>query len=63
MQDLHRLARQGNMREIVLWAERIASLDERYSAFAAELRSLAKNYRTKAIVQFVERHLEGGQAS
>jgi hypothetical protein len=51
------------MREIVLWAERIASLDERYSAFAAELRSLAKNYRTKAIVQFVERHLEGGQAS
>ncbi len=23
MQDLHRLARQGNMREIVLWAERI----------------------------------------
>jgi len=63
MQDLHRLARQGNMREIVLWAERITLLDERYSAFAAELRSLAKNYRTKAIVQFVERHLEGGQAS
>jgi signal transduction histidine kinase/CheY-like chemotaxis protein len=63
MQNLHRLARQGNMREIVLWAERIATLDERYSAFAAELRSLAKNYRTKAIVQFVERHLEGGHAS
>ena len=63
MQDLHRLARQGNMREIVLWAERIATLDERYSAFAAELRSLAKNYRTKAIVQFVERHLEGEHAS
>jgi len=63
MQNLHRLARQGNMREIVLWAERIATLDERYSAFAAELRSLAKAYRTKAIVQFVERHLEGGHAS
>jgi len=63
MHDLHRLARQGNMREIVLWAERITALDERYSAFAAELRSLAKNYRTKAIVQFVERHLEGGHAS
>ena len=63
MQDLHRLARQGNMREIVLWAEHIATLDERYSAFAAELRSLAKNYRTKAIVQFVERHLEEGHAS
>src|SRR5471032_382505 len=63
MQNLHRLARQGNMREIVLWAERIATLDERYSAFATELRSLAKNYRTKAIVQFVERHLEGGHAS
>ena len=63
MQDLHRLARQGNMREIVLWAEHIATLDERYIAFAAELRSLAKNYRTKAIVQFVERHLEEGHAS
>ena len=63
MQDLHRLARQGNMREIMLWAERIATLDERYSAFATELRMLAKNYRTKAIVQFVERHLEGEHAS
>ncbi|KLU24800.1 histidine kinase [Caballeronia mineralivorans PML1(12)] len=63
MENLHRLARQGNMREIMLWAERITMLDERYSAFAAELRTLAKNYRTKALVQFVEQHLEGGHAS
>jgi signal transduction histidine kinase/CheY-like chemotaxis protein len=63
MANLHRLARQGNMREIMLWAERITMLDERYSAFAAELRTLAKNYRTKALVQFVEQHLEGGHAS
>ena len=63
MENLHRLARQGNMREIMLWAERITMLDERYSAFAAELRTLAKNYRTKALVQFVEQHLEGGPAS
>ena len=63
MENLHRLARQGNMREIMLWAERITTLDERYSAFAAELRTLAKSYRTKALVQFVEQHLEGGHAS
>jgi signal transduction histidine kinase/DNA-binding NarL/FixJ family response regulator len=63
LETLHRLARQGNMRAIVLWAERMTTLDERYGAFAAELRALAKNYRTKAIVQFVEQHLEGRHAS
>jgi signal transduction histidine kinase/CheY-like chemotaxis protein len=63
LEVLHRLARQGNMREIVLWAERITHLDARYGAFAAELRALAKGYRTKAIVQFVEQHLEGRHAS
>jgi signal transduction histidine kinase/CheY-like chemotaxis protein len=63
LETLHRIAREGNMREIVLWAERITALDERYGAFAAELRALAKNYRTKAIVQFVEQHLEGRHVS
>ncbi|WP_213776667.1 ATP-binding protein [Caballeronia sp. dw_276] len=63
LETLHRLARQGNMREIVMWAERIAHLDARYGAFAAELRALAKGYRTKAIVQIVEQHLEGRHAS
>jgi DNA-binding response OmpR family regulator len=63
LDKLHRLARQGNMREIVLWAERVTTLDERYGAFAAEVRALAKSYRTKAIVQFVEQHLEGRHVS
>ncbi|KQR78378.1 histidine kinase [Burkholderia sp. Leaf177] len=63
LETLHRLARQGNMREIVLWAERISHLDARYGAFAAELRALAKGYRTKAIVQIVEQHLEGRHTS
>ena len=63
LETLHLLARQGNMREIVLWAERIITLDERYASFAAELRALAKSYRTKAIVQFVEQHIEGRHAS
>lgn len=63
MQRRHRLAREGRMGRIMLWAERVATLGERYSAFATELRLLAKNYRTKAIVQFVERHLEGEHAS
>jgi hypothetical protein len=27
---LHRLAREGNMRKIIQWAERLAASDERY---------------------------------
>jgi CheY-like chemotaxis protein len=58
MDELHRLARHGNMREIVLWAERVATLDGRYAPFAAQLRRLAKGYQSKAILELVEQHLE-----
>jgi signal transduction histidine kinase/CheY-like chemotaxis protein len=62
MENLHRLARLGDMREITQWAERIAALDARYGAFAAQLCELAKRYQSKAILQFVEQHLERRQA-
>jgi signal transduction histidine kinase/CheY-like chemotaxis protein len=58
MDELYRLARLGDMREIVLWADRVAALDIRYRPFAAQLRILAKGYQSKAILLLVEQHLE-----
>lgn len=57
MQTLYQLAQQGNMRDIMHYAERIAGLDPGYCLFAARLRSLAEGYQSKAIFAFVEQHL------
>jgi CheY-like chemotaxis protein len=57
---LHQLARHGNMRDIVQWAQRVAELDERYRPFADQLRLMAKGYQSKAILTLVERFLESG---
>lgn len=57
MQVLHKLAQLGNMRDIVLYAERIGGLAPRYQPFAARLRSMAENYQSKAILAFVEGNL------
>ena len=62
MEILHRLAREGNMRDIVQRATHLAELDERYRPFADQLRRLAKGYQSKAILSLVERHLERRQA-
>lgn len=58
MDVLHRLALQGNMRDIVLMAERLAGMGERYLPFAERLRTLAKGYQSKAILNFVESYLD-----
>jgi signal transduction histidine kinase/CheY-like chemotaxis protein len=63
MSELHRLARDGNMSGIVQWAERIAASDPPHAAFAARLHQLARAYQSKAILQLVERYLEGNTAS
>jgi signal transduction histidine kinase/DNA-binding NarL/FixJ family response regulator len=55
---LHQLARRGNMRDIVLWTERVAELDARYRPFADQLRRMAKGYQSRAILTLVERYLE-----
>lgn len=57
MDELHRLARYGDMREISLWSERVAALDARYAPFAEQVRLLAKGYQSKAILELVEQHL------
>lgn len=57
MQILHRLAQLGSMRDILHYAERIAGIDPSYCVFAARLRRLAEGYQSKAILVFVEQHL------
>lgn len=57
MEVLHRLARLGNMQHIVEQANHLVQLDERYRPFANQLRSLAKNYESKALLRLVEQHL------
>jgi len=56
MEVLYRLARLGNMAQILEQADRLAQLDERYRPFADQLRSLAKGYQSKALLRLVEEH-------
>ncbi|ALP68031.1 hybrid sensor histidine kinase/response regulator [Paraburkholderia caribensis] len=63
MSELHQLARDGNMSGIVQWAERMAAIDPAHAAFAARLHQLARAWQSKAILQLVERYLEGNTAS
>jgi len=58
LEELHLLARRGDMQEIRLWAERVATHDPHYRAFAARILSLAKGYQSKALLQLVEEQLE-----
>ncbi len=60
MDVLHRVARMGNMREIMAQAERLARLDERYRPFANQLSSLARNYQSMAVLRLVEEHRPSG---
>ena len=58
MEDLYHLAKMGNMQEILRWAGYVAKLDKRYRPFADQLSQLARNYRSKAILNLVEQHME-----
>jgi len=62
MAVLHRLALLGNMRDIAQYAAHLSELDERYGAFANELKVLAKGYQSKAILRLVEQHMDAGRA-
>lgn len=57
IEELHHLARLGDMQEIADWAERMAERDPRYHTFTAPLCALARGYQSKAILQLVERYL------
>jgi hypothetical protein len=56
---LHRLAEEGDMRQIIRWADRVAGLDERYGAFSEQVRNLASQYQSRAVLSLVQQHLDG----
>jgi len=58
MEILHRLARLGNMQNILQRAAYLVELDERYRPLASQLSQLAKSYRSKAILSLVQRYME-----
>jgi hypothetical protein len=58
IQELHRLALLGNMRDITRFAEHIAKIDTRFRPFASHLKHLAKGFHSKAILAFVEGYLK-----
>jgi CheY-like chemotaxis protein len=62
MEILHRLAKLGNMHEIIEHANQLAKLDERYRPFVKQLSSLAKSYQSQAVLRLVEEHLQSGSA-
>ncbi|HMC45379.1 MAG TPA: hybrid sensor histidine kinase/response regulator, partial [Caballeronia sp.] len=62
MDELHRLARIGNMRDIIAWADQMSLIDPQYEPFTTHLRGLAKGYQSKAILLLVERYLEARPA-
>ncbi|QIE27870.1 Sensor histidine kinase RcsC (plasmid) [Caballeronia sp. SBC1] len=62
MDELHHLARIGNMRDIIAWADRVSLIDPQYEPFTTHLRALAKGYQSKAILLLVEHYLEARPA-
>ncbi|ANB72218.1 hypothetical protein AYM40_07450 [Paraburkholderia phytofirmans OLGA172] len=58
LQRLYQLIQSGNMRGIVQWAEYVTELDERYCPFADKLRLMAEEYKSQAILTFVDQYLE-----
>jgi PAS domain S-box-containing protein len=63
IERLHHLARQGNMRDIIDQAARLAARDPRHRGFAERLRHLALGYQSKAILQFVDQYRQGKASS
>ena len=58
LEALYRLARLGNMQDILEWSNRLEALDARYKPFVSQLRALAKGYQSKAILNFVKKYRE-----
>ena len=58
MKILHQLAEEGSMRDIIVHADYLGELDTRYRPFAEQLRSLAKGYQSKAVLDLVERYID-----
>jgi len=53
---LHQLALEGHLTEIGRRAQRLASLDVRYTVFATQLEKMANAYQSKAVLSFLSRY-------
>jgi hypothetical protein len=51
------------MRRITQWADIIEGNDKQYAPLARHLRSLADNFKTKAIIEFVEILIETSECN
>jgi PAS domain S-box-containing protein len=51
---LHRLALQGNMRDLALRADYLAALDARYAPFAQQVHALATGFQSRAALRLIE---------
>lgn len=58
LEQLQVLAREGDMSAIRQLAGDIEASDERYVAFAQLLRTLAREYQSKALVELAEQYVE-----
>jgi PAS domain S-box-containing protein len=56
LEVLYRLARLGNMHDIMAYADRLASQDKRYRPFTDSLSALAKSYQSQAVLRLMEEH-------
>ncbi len=63
MEVLYRLARFGNMQNVLRQASHLIELDERYRPFSEKLSELAKGYQSKAILKLVEQYFERKEVS
>jgi PAS domain S-box-containing protein len=57
MRILLQLAEEGSMRDIIVQADYLGELDASYRPFVEQLRSLAKGYQSKAVLDLVERYI------
>lgn len=55
--ELFRLARMGNMQEILRWTSGLTELDDRYRPFADQLAEMARGYQSKGILNLARRYM------
>jgi PAS domain S-box-containing protein len=57
VEELHRLALRGSMRDITQYADHLEGIDIAYQAFSGELRRLAENFESQALLRLIEYYL------
>ena len=55
---LYDLAKRGRVKAIEEQAEKIAQLDDKFAAFAHEIRTLAQGFQSKKIQDFIKQYLD-----